>query len=58
MFRGCRGIIAQLDKAGSPYHTDKVVELYNAPDGTGCFISFAFGLISHMAQIGKIPVIV
>lgn len=47
------GIIARLDKAGTPYHADKVVELYNAPDGTGCFISFAFGLIGHMVRIGK-----
>lgn len=47
------GIIARLEKAGVPYHTDKVVELYNAPDSDGCFISFAFDLISRMTQIGK-----
>lgn len=47
------GIIARLEKAGGQYHTDRVVELYNAPDGDGCFISFAFDLISRMTQIGK-----
>ncbi len=33
------GIIARLEKAGVPYNTDKVVELFNATDGDGCFIS-------------------
>lgn len=47
------GIITRLEKAGVPYHTDKVVELYNAPDGDGCFISFASDLISRMAKAGK-----
>ena len=47
------GIIARLEKAGVPYHTDKVVELYNAPEGTGCFISFATDLVRRMRQIGK-----
>lgn len=41
------GIIARLEKAGVPYHTDKVVELYNASEDTGCFISFASDLIRH-----------
>lgn len=47
------GIIARLDKAGSQYRADKVVELYNSPDGDGCFISFATDLISRLVQIGK-----
>ena len=47
------GIIARLEKAGVPYHTDKVVELYNAPEDSGCFISFATDLIRRMRQIGK-----
>lgn len=47
------GIIARLEKAGVPYHTDKVVELYNAPEDTGCFISFATDLVRRMRQIGK-----
>lgn len=47
------GIIARLGKAGVPYHTDKVVELYNAPEDTGCFIPFATGLVRRMRQIGK-----
>lgn len=47
------GIIARLEKAGVPYHTDKVVELYNAPEDTGCFISFATDLVRRMGQIGK-----
>ena len=47
------GIIYRLEKAGTPYNTDKVVEQYNAPDGNGCFISFAVGLISRLTQIGK-----
>lgn len=47
------GIIYRLEKAGTPYNTDKVVEQYNAPEGDGCFISFAAGLISRLTQIGK-----
>ena len=47
------GIIARLEKAGGQYHTDKVVELYNATGGDGCFISFASDLINCMTQIGK-----
>ena len=49
------GIIARLEKAGVPYNTDKVVELFNATDGDGCFISFACDIISRMTQIGKSP---
>lgn len=47
------GIIARLEKAGHPYHTDRVVELYNAPDDDGSFIAFAIGLIERLTQIGK-----
>lgn len=47
------GIATRLEKAGIPYNTDKVVELYNAADNDGCFISFAAGLISRLTQIGK-----
>lgn len=47
------GIIDRLERAGGQYHTDKVVELYNATDVDGCFMSFAFDLISRMTQIGK-----
>lgn len=48
------GIIARLERMGAMYHTDKIVELYNAADGDECFISFAFDLINNMMQIGKI----
>lgn len=47
------GIATRLEKAGIPYNTDKVVELYNVVDNDGCFISFAAGLISRLTQIGK-----
>lgn len=47
------GIISHLEKVGTPYNTDKVVELYNAPDGDRCFISFALGLISRLTHIDK-----
>ena len=47
------GIISRLEKTGTPYNTDKVVELYNAPDDMGCFIYFATDLIMRMRQIGK-----
>lgn len=46
-------IIARLDKSGCPYNSDKVIELYNAPDSDGCFVSFATDLISRLTQIGK-----
>ena len=46
-------IISRLEKAGSPYHADRIVELYNSPGGDGYFISFAFDLIGRMTQIGK-----
>lgn len=47
------GIISRLEKTGIPYNTNKVVELYNALDDDGCFISFAIDLISRLTQIGK-----
>ena len=47
------GIIYRLEKAGTQYNTDKVVEQYHASDNDGCFISFAVGLISRLTQIGK-----
>lgn len=46
-------IIDRLEKTGNQYHTDKVVEMYNATDGEGYFMSFAAELISLMTQIGK-----
>lgn len=47
------GIIARLEKSGCQYHTDRVIELYNASDSDSCFISFAIDLINRMTQIGK-----
>lgn len=47
------GIITRLEKTGTPYDTDKVVEKYKAPDGDGYFISFATGLIGRLRHIGK-----
>lgn len=47
------GIISRLERAGIPYNTDKVVELYGASDDDGCFISFATDLIRRMSRIGK-----
>lgn len=47
------GIISRLERAGIPYDTDKVVELYGASDDDGCFISFATDLIRRMSRIGK-----
>ena len=47
------GIISRLERAGIPYDTDKVVELYGASDDDGCFILFATDLIRRMSQIGK-----
>lgn len=46
-------IICRLERSGRPYHADRVVELYNSPDGDSCFISFAHGLIDRMSRIGK-----
>lgn len=48
-------IIDRLEKTGNQYHTDKVVEMYNATDDEGYFMSFAAELISLMTQIGKSP---
>lgn len=44
------GIIVRLEKAGCPYHTDRVVELFNTKEGEGCFISFATGLIGNICH--------
>lgn len=47
------GIISRLDRLGRQYDANKVVELYKAPDGNGCFVSFATDLVECMTQIGK-----
>lgn len=47
------GIIDRLESGGLEYHTDQVVELYNATDGSCYFISFAESLVDRMTQIGK-----
>lgn len=48
-----KGIIARLEKTGSPYSTEKVVEQFNGPENDGCFLSFSLRLVSQLKQIGK-----
>jgi len=48
-----KGIIARLEKTGSPYSAEKVVEQFNVPENDGCFLSFSLRLVSQLKQIGK-----
>lgn len=48
-----KGIIARLEKTGSPYSAEKVVEPFNVPENDGCFLSFSLRLVSQLKQIGK-----
>ena len=48
-----KSIIARLDRAGTPYTADKVVELYSSPMNYGGFIAFARQLIEELKKIGK-----
>ena len=52
-FSRFKEIIARLERAGSSYTADKVVELYTSPTDCGGFISFARQLITELKQIGK-----
>ena len=48
-----KSIIARLDKAGSNYSVEKVVELFNGPKNDDDFIAFAQRLINRLKQVGK-----
>lgn len=48
-----KNIISKLDKSGSVYITDKVVELYCTPSENGGFIAFTQTQINQLKQIGK-----
>lgn len=48
-----KSIIARLDRAGSPYTADKVVDLFVSPANSGGFISFTRVLIHDLKKIGK-----
>lgn len=46
-------IISRLDRAGRAYTAEDVVRLYLTPSDTGGFMSFAWGLVRQLRQIGK-----
>ena len=46
-------IISRLNRAGRAYTAEDVVRLYLAPSNTGGFMSFAWGLVRQLRQIGK-----
>lgn len=48
-----KSIITRLDKAGSDYTVEKVVELFNEPKNDDDFIAFAQRLINRLKQVGK-----
>lgn len=48
-----KGIIARLEKTGSMYTAEKIVELFCTPENDGGFISFTLRLINELKQIGK-----
>lgn len=48
-----KSIITRLDKAGSDYSVEKVVELFNEPKNDDDFIAFAQRLINRLKQVGK-----
>lgn len=47
------GIIARLERTGSAYTSDKLVELYCTSTYSKGFISFANNLIKELTQVGK-----
>lgn len=47
------GIIARLERTGSAYTSDKLVELYCTSTYNKGFISFANNLIKELTQVGK-----
>lgn len=49
-----KSIVSRLERAGSPYTADKVVELFDSRDGRGGFISFAKQLVGELKRIGKV----
>jgi len=48
-----KGIVSRLERTGSPYTADEVVELFNSREECGGFISFANQLIGELKKIGK-----
>ena len=48
-----KSIIARLDKAGSDYSVEKVIDLFNEPKNDDDFIAFAQRLINRLKQVGK-----
>jgi integrase len=46
-------IISRLDRAGRAYTAEDVVRLYLTPSDTGGFMSFTWGLVRQLRQIGK-----
>ena len=46
-------IISRLDRSGRAYTAEDVVRLYLTPSDTGGFMSFAWGLVRQLRQIGK-----
>jgi len=46
-------IIARLERSGSSYTADEVVELYASPADCGGFVAFARQLVEELERIGK-----
>lgn len=49
-----KNIIVGLERKESAYHTDHVLELYNARKESNGFISFSRTLIKQLRQVGKV----
>ncbi len=48
-----RNIVARLEREGSPYTADRVVELYKSSEECGGFIAFAWRIVGELNRVGK-----
>jgi len=52
-FMRFKAIIEHLDRIGSGYTADRIVELYSSPEGNMGFVAFARQLIGELKSVGK-----